>query len=169
MPQIPKLAPEVEIPRPRSSGVAVVAVAALAMFTAVGASAFVVRARLVTAPCGGLAVQPVAEPPIVASRLDFPVRAFITAVTREDDRAALELYRLIPAGADPAGRLASYRDVVLARQMTVLESEVLAGDCDAVRRHVAWLREVAPEENLNVYVDTSACIKRRYIAVELAD
>jgi hypothetical protein len=168
MPQIPKLAPEVEIPRPRSSGVAVVAVAALAMFTAVGASAFVVRARLVASPCGSMVRQDPTDPPIVMGRLDFPVQAFVTAVTREDDRAALELYRQIPEGTDPTGRLGAYRDVVLARQMTVLENEVLAGDCDAVRRHVAWLREVAPEENLNVFVDTSACTKRRYITVELA-
>jgi hypothetical protein len=42
----PKLRPEVELPRPRSNGAALVAVASLAMFTAVGASAFVVRVRM---------------------------------------------------------------------------------------------------------------------------
>ncbi len=41
-----KLRPEVELPRPRLSGAALVAVASLAMFTAVGASAFVVRVRM---------------------------------------------------------------------------------------------------------------------------
>src|SRR5215510_7490208 len=41
----PKLRREVVVPAPRSSGAAVVLISAMAMFTAVGASAFVVRAR----------------------------------------------------------------------------------------------------------------------------
>src|SRR3989337_2695228 len=44
--QDPKLSPEVEPPRSRSNGAAVIRVAAMAMFTAVAASAFVVRVRM---------------------------------------------------------------------------------------------------------------------------
>src|SRR5262249_11331214 len=47
----PKLQREAELPRPRSSGAAIVAVSALAMFTAIGASAFVVRARMERSHC----------------------------------------------------------------------------------------------------------------------
>lgn len=46
----PVLVREVELPRTRSSGAAVVLVAAMAMFTAVGASAFVVRVRMRQGP-----------------------------------------------------------------------------------------------------------------------
>jgi len=163
MREIPKLAPEVELPRPRSSGVAVVAIAALAMFTAVGASAFVVRVRMGMgmSPCGVHR----AEPPI-ASRLNL-IEAFDEAVAQKDDRTALELYRQIPEGMDPARRLELTRQVVLARQMTVLEQELLTGDCDTLRRHVAWLRQVAPEERLTVRVGECGA-RTRYIPVELA-
>src|SRR5262249_28483966 len=126
MREIPKLAPEVELPRPRGSGVAVVAVAALAMFTAVGGSAFVVRVRMGMGP---YALHRV-EPPI-AARLNL-VTAFDQAAARQDDRTALELYRHIPDGMDPTHRLALTREVILARQMTLLEQELLAGDCDAL-------------------------------------
>src|SRR3989304_1163937 len=44
--QDPKLSREVELPRSRSNGAAVILVAAMAMFTAVAASAFVVRVRM---------------------------------------------------------------------------------------------------------------------------
>src|SRR5262249_26904677 len=162
MREIPKLAPEVEPPRPRSSGVAVVAVAALAMFTAVGASAFVVRVRMGMSRdlCGAHR----GEPPI-AARLNL-VDAFEEAAARQDDRTALELYRQIPDGLDRMRRLALTREVILARQMELLEQELVAGDCDGLRRHVAWLRQVAPEEQLSVRL--GECAPTRYIPVELA-
>jgi hypothetical protein len=162
MREIPKLAPEVELPRPRGSGVAVVAVAALAMFTAVGASAFVVRVRMGMGP---YALHR-AEPPI-AARLNL-VQAFEQAAARQDDRTALELYRHIPDGLDPTQRLALTREVILARQMTLLEQELLAGDCDGLRRHVAWLRDVAPEEQLTVRIGECNPAETHYITVELA-
>src|SRR5262245_45237383 len=49
--QEPRLRMEVELPRPRSGGAAAVLVATMAMFTAIGASAFVVRARSVNGSC----------------------------------------------------------------------------------------------------------------------
>jgi hypothetical protein len=161
MREIPKLAPEVELPRPRSSGVAVVAVAALAMFTAVGASAFVVRVRMGMGRdlCGVDRNRPPA-----AARLNL-VEAFMDAAARQDDRTALELYRQIPEGLDRMRHLALTREVILARQMSVLEQELLTGDCETLRHHVAWLKQVAPEEQLSVRL--GECGATRYIPVDL--
>jgi hypothetical protein len=161
MREIPKLAPEVELPRPRGSGVAVVAVAALAMFTAIGASAFVVRVRMGIGPYAAAR----AEPPFHAARLSL-VDAFDRAVASGDDRTALELYRQIPDGLDPNGRLALAHELIVSRQMMLLGQELMVGDCDGLRHHVAWLRHAAPDESLSVRV--SDCGRPRYIAVELA-
>src|SRR5215467_6491907 len=108
MPEMPKLAPEVELPRPRSSGVAVVAVAALAMFTAVGASAFIVRVRMGMASSS---VRRSLEPPVarIGPRLDL-VANFEAAAADHDDQAALELYQQIPEEMDPTGRLLRTRE-----------------------------------------------------------
>src|SRR5262245_17643896 len=149
MPEMPKLAPEVELPRPRSSGVAVVAVAALAMFTAVGASAFIVRVRM------GMASSSVfrgIEPPVarIGPRIDL-VSAYVAAAQDHDDRAALELYQQIPAEMDTTGRLAAMRDRIVARQNALLQQEIARGDCDELRRHVSWLRQLTPE-GLSVHV-----------------
>src|SRR5262249_54318123 len=138
MPEIPKLAPEVELPRPRSSGVAVVAVAALAMFTAVGASAFIVRVRMGMSPC--TAFERVA--PRVPGTIDRESRveifdrdrvglitAFVAAVADHEDRTALELFQQIPTELDPTGRLMRMRDAVVARQMALLDDELARGAC----------------------------------------
>lgn len=176
MPEIPKLTPEVELPRPRSSGVAVVAVAALAMFTAVGASAFIVRVRMGMSPC--TAFERVA--PRVPGTIDRDTRvelmdrvglisAFVAAVADHEDRTALELYQQIPSELDPTGRLARMRDAVVARQMAILDDEVARSACDELRRHLGWLRQAAPDENLqSVHVSECADARPRYITVELA-
>jgi len=179
MPEIPKLTPEVELPRPRSSGVAVVAVAALAMFTAVGASAFIVRVRMGMSPC--TAFERVA--PRVPGTIDRDTRvelidmdrrvglisAFIAAVADREDRTALELYQQIPSELDPTGRLARMRDAVVARQMAILDDELARGACDELRRHIGWLRQAAPDESLqSIHVSECADARPRYITVELA-
>src|SRR5262245_43328946 len=139
MAEIPKLTPEVEIPRPRSSGVAVVAVAALAMFTAVGASAFVVRVRMTgNTPCAAHARSP-AFP--IAARLELR-DAFLAAAARQDDQTALEIYRGLPAGLDANGELERVYQMVVARQVALVERDLARGDCDALRARVTWLKRV---------------------------
>lgn len=161
MAEIPKLAPEVEIPRPRSSGVAVVAVAALAMFTAVGASAFVVRVRMGGPP--GCVRQ--VSPPI-AARLELR-DAFLGAAARQDDLTALEIYRGMPAGMDPTGELGHVYQAVVARQIALVEQDLVRADCESLRARVAWLRRVAPEENLSVRV--GECSRPQIVEVELVE
>lgn len=166
MPDIPKLLPEVEIPRQRGgSGAAVVAVAALAMFTAVGASAFVVRVRM-GASCarfseGGMPSR-VASARARAGELRD---AFLTAAAQLDDRTALEVYRSLPPGSDPAGHLASVREAIIGRQMALLQHELASGDCYALRAHVAWLGRVAPDEGIEVRA--AQCENARVVEVEL--
>jgi hypothetical protein len=185
MPVMPKLAPEVELPRPRSSGVAVVAVAALAMFTAVGASAFIIRVRMGMAASaassssssGGtsgrvsaaVAMRRSLEPPVgrIGPRFDL-VANFEAAAADHDDRAALELYQQIPVGMDPTGRLRRIRAAVVDRQVLLLQAELSRGDCDELRRHVAWLRQATKEE-LSVHVgECRAASTQHIISVELA-
>jgi hypothetical protein len=164
MPEISKLVPEVELPRPRSSGVAVVAVAALAMFTAVGASAFIVRVRM------GLSPSYLHRPDVLLERAAAVrannVETFVAAARVGDDRTALEAFQDIPE-LDPRGGLMRLHDIVVTRQMTILEDELARGDCAELRRHVGWLRQVAPEQQISVHV--GECAERpRFIAVELA-
>jgi len=180
MPEIPKLTPEVELPRPRSSGVAVVAVAALAMFTAVGASAFIVRVRMGMSPCTAFERVAPRVPGTIPGTIDREARvelidrvglisAFIAAVADREDRTALELYQQIPSELDPVGRLARMRDAVVARQMAILDDEVARGACDELRRHLGWLRQAAPDESLqSVHVSECTDARPRYITVELA-
>jgi hypothetical protein len=168
MPENPKLSPEVELPRPRSSGAAVVAVAALAMFTAVGASAFVVRARMSPprAHCtAALAASSVPRLAAERARLASLRGDFLSAAARLDDRTALEIYPGLPASADHAGELRSVRDAILARQMMHLERELASGDCYALRARVAWLQRVAPDEGIEVRA--SECRKPRIVVVDL--
>jgi hypothetical protein len=165
MAEIPKLAPEVEIPRPRSSGVAVVAVAALAMFTAVGASAFVVRVRMAGGHRMGSCTKHLKTPPI-AARLELR-DAFLAAAARQDDQTALEIYRGLPARMDPTGELARVYQMVVARQMLLVERDLLRADCDSLRARVAWLRRVAPDEQLSVR--TAECTRPQIVEVELVE
>jgi hypothetical protein len=162
MAEIPKLAPEVEIPRPRSSGVAVVAVAALAMFTAVGASAFVVRVRM-----GGprTCAKHLKRPPI-AARMELR-DAFLSAAARQDDQTALEIYRGLPAGMDATGELARVYQMIVARQMILVERDLLRADCDSLRARVAWLQRVAPDEQISVRA--AECSRQQIVEVELVE
>jgi hypothetical protein len=151
MAEIPKLLPEVEIPRPRSSGAAVVAVAALAMFTAVGASAFVVRVRMGTHSMGWSRCENSPVRVASARAQAYELRdAFLTAVGRRDDETALEIYRSMPPGADPTGELAGLRAMIVEREIAMLENELVAGDCAALHNHIDWFKRVAPEEGISV-------------------
>lgn len=163
----PKLAPEVQLPRPRSSGVAVVALAALAMFTAIGASAFVVRVRMAASQRTQVYV---AEPPILSGRprpIVNVVEAFLDAAARQQDRTALELYRQIPPGIDRDGHLAETRHLILQRQIVLIDDEATRGDCRAMHAHIDWMHTVLrPEEAIGLRSGT--CEEVRYIRVELA-
>jgi hypothetical protein len=133
----PKLHREAEIPRPRSSGAAIVAVASLAMFTAIGTSAFVVRARMERVRC------PTSQ---MYNRNDF----FAAAQAGQVERA-LELYRAYGLG-DRLSRpmydhlAATYLD----EQLLYLADETERGDCEAVNGRLARLRYLLPDAQLPV-------------------
>ena len=135
MQDAPKLKREAELPRPRSSGAAIVAVAALAMFTAIGASAFVVRARMERSHC---------------RTANSAARFYIAARAGEVERA-LELYRA-EALHDQVSRplfdhiAALHLDAELLR----VADETERGDCAAVNARLARLRYLLPEAQLPV-------------------
>jgi hypothetical protein len=49
----------------------------------------------------------------------------------------------------------------------LVERDLVAGDCDALRARVAWLHRVAPEEQLSVRV--SECSRPQFVEVELVE
>jgi hypothetical protein len=164
-----KLVREAEIPRPRTSGVAVVLVAALAMFAAVSASAFAIRVRM-----GGDAgpvckrkaamreITPVtlvdttpSSPSIRAPVTELEreaVRRFHEALAAEDDEAALEAYALLPRASAVRETLTEQRDAVLAgwldRQLTRLADDLEGRDCDAVDERLRRLGRLVPDKQL---------------------
>ena len=151
-----------------------VAVAALAMFTAVGASAFIVRVRMGMSPCSTHRAESVLDraaprlDSVAAARLET-LEAFVTAAGEHDDRTALELYQQLPVDMDRTGRLRRLHDAIVERQMALLQDEVARGACDEVRQHVMWLRQAAPDNNLAVNMNPGECSDhKRYIRVELA-
>jgi hypothetical protein len=157
MPDDFKLTREVETPRPRSSGAAVVAVASLAMFTAVGASAFVVRVRM----DHGAALVATSLPPVIAQNDPSDagdVRAeLLEAARRGDTEAALEWYTYLPAHSPAAQELAPIRNDLASRfrddQLARVEIDVRRGDCEAVNDRLARLRHLLPEADLPLTMD----------------
>ncbi len=161
----PVLVREVELPRTRSSGAAVVLVAAVAMFTAVGASAFVVRVRMqeaarqtawntVPAP-ESMPVSLVRAPvdvgplgPADQARVD----AFQHAMSSGDVPRALALYNEFPADCAAVRALASARDEIatnyLSAELEQLSDEMDRHDCPTVDMHLARLSALLPEKNL---------------------
>jgi hypothetical protein len=93
--------------------------------------------------------------------------AFLAAAARQDDETALEIYRGLPAGLDPTGELARVYEVVVSRQMDVLEHDLARGDCDALRARVSWLRRVAPDEKIGVRA--GECGRPQIVEVELVE
>jgi len=106
------------------------------------------------------------RPPIAAARMEMR-DAFLAAAARQDDETALEIYRGLPAGLDPTGELARVYEVVVARQMDVLEHDLANGDCEGLRARVSWLRRVAPDENIAVRV--RECGRPQIVEVELVE
>ena len=134
----PKLHREAEIPRPRSSGAAIVAVASLAMFTAIGTSAFVVRARM-ERRC------PTTTSPTF-NRNDF----FAAAQAGQVERA-LELYRAYGLGDRLSRPLYDHLAATyLDEQLLYLADETERGDCEAVNGRLTRLRYLLPDAQLPV-------------------
>src|SRR5262245_30393108 len=99
--EAPKLTREVELPRQRSNGAAVVLVAAMAMFTAVAASAFVVRVRMHAAQCARRTQDP--PPPVVDDRQLVEVDVIGTSVgplVARDDLGDLDPFHAAIARGD---------------------------------------------------------------------
>jgi hypothetical protein len=157
MPEDFKLTREVEMPRPRSSGAAVVAVASLAMFTAVGASAFVVRVRM----DHGAALVATSVPPVAVQSDPSDagdVRAeLLEAARRGDIEAALEWYTYLPPHSPAAVELAPIRNDLAARfrddQLARVAADVERGDCQAVNDRLGRLRHLLPEADLPLTMD----------------
>jgi hypothetical protein len=133
----PKLRREAEIPRPRSSGAAIVAVASLAMFTAIGTSAFVVRARM----------ERVRGP----STQQCNRNEFFAAARAGQVERALELYRAKGLGDRMSRPLYDHLAATyLDEQLLYLADETERGDCEAVNGRLARLRYLLPDAQLPV-------------------
>ena len=107
-----------------------------------------------------------APPPgdVVALAANPTVVARLTGAEPALVRAAA-LHAATPAELPPAPELVAIRETILARQMALLERELVNADCDSLRAHVAWLRRVAPEEGIDVRV--AECRKPQVVEVEL--
>jgi hypothetical protein len=166
-----KLTREVEVPRPRSSGAAVVAVASLAMFTAVGASAFVVRVRMVREHYGSRRM----DTQVVrgdAARLDEWRPAFAVyppANTPAEMREFLSYYGELEPTSPEAVGLNSYRNRVAITfrrdQMGEIALDVELGRCGEANRKLGELRVLVPEADLPELIGN--CQATRYIPVTL--
>jgi hypothetical protein len=136
MQDAPKLQREAEFPRPRSSGAAIVAVAALAMFTAIGASAFVVRARMERhgpLPCGNA------------------VATFYAAARAGEVERALELYRTLNLHDRVSRELYDHLAALhLDAELLRVAEETEHGDCAGVNSRLARLRYLLPDAQLPV-------------------
>src|SRR5262249_28352426 len=139
-----KLQREVEDPRPRSSAAAVVAVASLAMFTAIGASTLFLRTHFGGCPHMRASTGPRAEIP-----------ELVTSAARADVQRALEVYPLLERSPEPlpavfdAARRRSADDYVAA-QLFQIEEASQRGDCDAVKARLAAMRYLLPGADLPV-------------------
>jgi hypothetical protein len=166
----PVLHREVELPRSRSSGAAVVLVAAVAMFTAVGASAFVVRVRMQEAAKAASAASPVPPESVPVSLVRAPVdvgplsdvdqnrvEAFEQARTAGDLARALALYNKFPPDSKAVKAVAVQRDEIatqyLKDELDLLMDEVDRRDCAAVDLRLAQLGQLLPEKQLPKTMD----------------
>lgn len=115
--QDPKLSREVELPRSRSNGAAVILVAAMAMFTAVAASAFVVRVRMqrergaaYRLPAAAVEAVPFDPLPVMLVSAD---EAGAPAPRADDESPAVAAFRAARETGDHEGALEAY--VILLR------------------------------------------------------
>jgi hypothetical protein len=171
----PSLVREVEYPRERRAGVAVVLVAALAMFTAVLASALVVHSR---STCLGRIRTPVDVEPAQASFIQ-PINvldddtlseeerhlgAIITSAAEAGhDEEALTVFGLLPPRSLARVRLATQHHVVAERfleaQLVTLAKETRHHYCAAMAERLARLQRLLPERHIPAQM--AACEPKR--------
>jgi hypothetical protein len=159
----PKLVQEVLLPRPRSGGAAAVLVATMAMFTAIGASAFVVRARSARRHSCQTSRRPPSVAPI-PPRLDSHdnslTEAFWDARNRGDHERGLDIY--LHLSVERRLLLASARDEMAhtfqAEQLARIDEAVLDLRCEDAQHALDRLRTLVPEAQLPVAMD--ACVGR---------
>ena len=139
-----------------------VLVAAMAMFTAVAASAFVVRVRMHATQCARRAPQATVEnqevipveviggsvsPVLVPSE---PLDPFHAAIESGDDEAALQAY--LEATPSDQETWKAERDAVsrgyLSLQLERLAEELDAGDCAAVSERLHRLSRLMPDKHI---------------------
>jgi hypothetical protein len=166
-----KLTREVELPRQRSNGAAVVLVAAMAMFTAVAASAFVVRVRMHSSACA-LRAAPMPGPDVV--KMDTigaatpvvddngPLDPFHGAMVRGDNEAALQAWLAAPALERDMWR--SEREAIarefLDQQLERITFEIENGDCAAVSERLHRLGRLLPD-NRDIPQEMALCTDQR--------
>jgi hypothetical protein len=171
--QAPKLIREVELPRQRSNGAAVVLVAAMAMFTAVAASAFVVRVRMHATQCSRRAPQVAVEDreivevdviggsvsPVLAPT--EPLDPFHAAIDAGDLEAALQAY--LEAKPHDKAAWKVERDAVAHSYLTLqwdrLNEETNTGDCAAVSERLQRMSRLMPDGPIPA--DMAKCTDRR--------
>jgi hypothetical protein len=159
---------EAEIRAPRGTGVAVIMVAMMAMFTLVATSALAVRVRLGyrRAPAAfegyGAAAMFSADGRVTARSAWVEMQLvdeFYDALVRLDREAALRTYDAFPLGSRARWALAEKRDRVAEEyqleQLLYLDEEVARKDCAAVRERLMRMRATLPDEPLPL--DMAAC------------
>jgi hypothetical protein len=148
----PALHREVDLPRPRSSGAAVVAVASLAMFTAVGASAFIVRVRSAP-PRPSCKMRPRAAYEQLSAQSASEQR-FRDAAMRGDRFRALVIYRDELAQTPVVESIQSLRDELerthLEAELVRVAADVDGHQCETAHRRLQVLHDLLPEVRINV-------------------
>ena len=148
----PVLNREVDLPRPRSSGAAVVAVASLAMFTAVGASAFIVRVRSAPPrPSCKMRPRPAAYEQLSAQSASE--QRFRDAAMRGDRFRALVIYRDELAHTPVVESIQTLRDELerthLEAELIRVAADVDAHQCDTAHRRLQVLHDLLPNVGIN--------------------
>jgi hypothetical protein len=141
----PVLRREVEIPRTRSSGAAVILISAMAMFTAVGASAFVVRVRMAEMKhrhTFSSAAVPLAAPIAVTPEPPAPPPADVVPVTLVEVPATSAVAQLL--------ELEEARDEIIALELELLATDLERGDCAAANARLGRLAATYPDRNFPV-------------------
>lgn len=138
-----------------------VLISAMAMFTAVGASAFVVKARACKASKSCRAKQAKAVPPRVESFRDEAVREFRQARARGDLEAALLAYQRLGADTKEAAELSTEREEVanafLRSQLELAATEAENGACLSARERLTYTRSLVGDRE-TIPVDMADCI-----------
>ena len=162
----PTFTREVEAPRARASGAAVVLATSTVLFAAVGLSAFAVRWRALAQPACPLgdrwALAPVGESAARSTAANSsPDLAIYEQVRQAEstgrDGDALEAYAALPADHPARATLAPKirelsRDYV-DDEMELLAQELTGKQCAAVRARIAKLKRLIPD----LRIETALC------------